>query len=180
MKKLILFLMLCLPLNAFADEELQGDTKLACEALLCLSSGDRPSECDPALSRYFGISRKKWKDTLSARRSFLNQCPTASATGMPSLIEAILNGAGQCTAALLNKTLLKQVVIKECIDEEVWWSLSKDDRDALKMRCRDKTIVVINNRLPAYCKTYADHEYTYNIGVRYVGDPLQGGHWVDE
>ncbi|WP_368044266.1 TrbM/KikA/MpfK family conjugal transfer protein [uncultured Bilophila sp.] len=39
--------------------ELSGDTKLACEAILCLSSGTRPGECGPALSRYFGISKKK-------------------------------------------------------------------------------------------------------------------------
>ena len=28
---------------AYADDVLTGDTRLACEAVLCLSSGDRPS-----------------------------------------------------------------------------------------------------------------------------------------
>lgn len=33
--------------TALAEEDnvLTGDTRLACEAILCLSSGDRPGEC---------------------------------------------------------------------------------------------------------------------------------------
>lgn len=30
---------------------LSGDTKLACEAVLCLSSSTRPGECTPSLSK---------------------------------------------------------------------------------------------------------------------------------
>ena len=44
---------------AFADDVLTGDTRLACEAVLCLSSGDRPSECAPSIKRYFSIRHKK-------------------------------------------------------------------------------------------------------------------------
>ena len=70
MKKFIFLLtLLLLPMQALAADhelpqidtdqyELSGDTKLACEAILCLSSGTRPGECGPALSRYFGISKK--------------------------------------------------------------------------------------------------------------------------
>ncbi|ENO0651419.1 conjugal transfer protein TrbM, partial [Campylobacter jejuni] len=48
--------------NIFADDVLTGDTKLACEAILCLSSGTRPAECGPSLARYFAIHFKKpWK-----------------------------------------------------------------------------------------------------------------------
>ncbi|MCR8679887.1 MULTISPECIES: TrbM/KikA/MpfK family conjugal transfer protein [Campylobacter] len=32
---------------------LTGDRKTACEVLLCLSSGTRPSECNPPLARFF-------------------------------------------------------------------------------------------------------------------------------
>ena len=115
MKKFILLLALftLLPMQALAADhelpqidtgqyELSGDTKLACEAILCLSSGTRPGECGPALSRYFGISKKKWKDTVRARRNFLNQCPTVGEdASMPTLVDAIVNGAGRCTAELL-------------------------------------------------------------------------------
>ena len=48
---------------------LQGDQKDVCEALLCLSSPQRPSECSPSLKKYFSI--KKPGD----RAAFLNKCP---------------------------------------------------------------------------------------------------------
>ena len=34
-------------------EELTGDSKLACEAILCLSTSTRPTECNESLRRYF-------------------------------------------------------------------------------------------------------------------------------
>ncbi len=61
-----------------ADDDLNplaGDAKLACEAILCLSTEQRPGECTPALNRYFGINFKKPSDTARARRNFLDQCP---------------------------------------------------------------------------------------------------------
>ncbi|KAA3682647.1 hypothetical protein E3U40_09795 [Campylobacter fetus subsp. venerealis] len=73
-KKYILFfgvLATIFSININASE-LTGDTKLACEALLCLSSGTRPSECSPSLNRYFSIKEKKWKDTIKARVSNWN------------------------------------------------------------------------------------------------------------
>ena len=45
---------------AQADDGLfTGDARLACEAVLCLSSGTRPSECAPLLKRCFSISQKE-------------------------------------------------------------------------------------------------------------------------
>ncbi len=58
---------------------LTGTTKLACEAILCLSSSTRPSECNKSISHYFSIHKIKWKDTLKARKSFLNLCPIGGA-----------------------------------------------------------------------------------------------------
>lgn len=66
---------------AFADDVLTGDTRLACEAVLCLSSGDRPSECAPSIKRYFSIRHKKLGDTLKARRNFLKMCPARNVSG---------------------------------------------------------------------------------------------------
>lgn len=55
---------------------LGGDTRAACEALMCLMApGSLPHECDPPLQRYFSIKHKKWRDTANARQSFLDQCP---------------------------------------------------------------------------------------------------------
>lgn len=40
--------------------------RLACEAVLCLSSGDRPSECAPSIKRYFSIKHKSSAIRLKA------------------------------------------------------------------------------------------------------------------
>src|SRR5437868_4939218 len=62
---------------ASAGEMFTGDVKLACEAVLCLATGQRPDECTPSITRYFSINMKKFSDTLKARRNFLSLCPSA-------------------------------------------------------------------------------------------------------
>lgn len=64
--------------NSFTADVLTGDTKLACEAILCLSSSTRPDECSPSIKRYFSISHKHWSDTVKARGNFLKLCPVGS------------------------------------------------------------------------------------------------------
>ena len=80
MKKLALFLVLvAFSGSAYASgiktDELTGNTKLACEALLCLKSPNKPKECDPALKKYYAIKAKKSKDTARKRKNFLKLCP---------------------------------------------------------------------------------------------------------
>lgn len=60
---------------ALAQNVLTGDTKLACEATLCLASGTQPSECNESLKKYLSIQHKKAKDTAKARANFLKLCP---------------------------------------------------------------------------------------------------------
>lgn len=116
---------------------LTGDTRLACEAILCLSSGTRPSECTPSLSRYFNITKRKLSDTIRARLNFLQLCPVASQTPeMQSLVSAISRGAGRCDAQSLNSTL-------------VMWTGGYDDGRTY-----------ISNQLPDYCGAYTGHAYT--------------------
>ena len=143
-----------------AQEVLTGDTRLACEAILCLSSGTRPSECAPSLSRYFGISKKKRPDTINARLNFLALCPVANQTPqMQSLVSAISRGADRCDAASLNRSLM------------VWQGSGEGGS------------LSISNRLPADCAAYTGHEYTdfKTSGTlpRYVGTPERGGYWVE-
>lgn len=90
-----------------ADYEfLTGDTALACEAILCLSSPVRPSECMPSLSRYFGISYKKFSDTMKARVNFLNLCPAGDTTPeMKDQINKLSQITGYCTTQELNANL---------------------------------------------------------------------------
>lgn len=93
---------------------LTGDTKLACEAILCLSSGTRPSECNPSLQRYFSIHHKKPHKTIQARENFLNLCPTSGEKGIKELNRALANGAGRCDAQELNRVMRRTITVREC------------------------------------------------------------------
>ncbi|MGV8294568.1 TrbM/KikA/MpfK family conjugal transfer protein, partial [Pseudomonas aeruginosa] len=108
-KSLVLIFVTTLLFGTFAhadDDVLEGDERLACEAILCLSTGKRPSECSPSISRYFGIKKKKLSDTLDARRDFLSLCPASSESDeMSSLVKALCRGAGRCDAEQLTRDL---------------------------------------------------------------------------
>jgi len=55
---------------------LEGDTRLACECLLCLSAGPQaPKECQTALMKYYLIQGTSPFQTLVKRRNFLQLCP---------------------------------------------------------------------------------------------------------
>ncbi|EAI7853119.1 conjugal transfer protein TrbM [Campylobacter coli] len=95
--------------NAFADDVLTGDTRLACEAILCLSSGTRPGECSSSLARYFSIKFKKPWETVNARRAFLNLCPVQNDANIEdlvlnNLVDDVLPASDprQCTPEYLN------------------------------------------------------------------------------
>lgn len=156
--KFLMSALLLLPLlfaSAPALAMFTGDTKLACEAVLCLSSGKRPSDCRPALSRYFGISHKKFSDTLKSRKNFLRLCPSSDQTPeMSSLVEAVTNGAGRCDSAALNAELL--VVPNQ-----------------------DLGCSFVRQELPSYCSAYNNHSYSNVSPPRYVGSPEYGGFWVE-
>ncbi|ALS68413.1 TrbM/KikA/MpfK family conjugal transfer protein [Pandoraea apista] len=153
---------------------LTGDVGLACEAILCLSSGFRPGECAPSLARYFGISFKFWTDTLRGRINFLNLCPAGNVPGgadMPSLINTIANGAGRCDADYLNMNNIVEVEVRECD------GYGGGDTGP---SCYTYTKRVISNVLPTYCVAYTQSQYQYLLGVKYVGEPLKDGHWISD
>ena len=155
---------------AYADDLLTGDTRLACEAVLCLSSGDRPSECAPSIKRYFSIKHKKFSDTIKGRLNFLKLCPTSHEPNMPQLINAIANGAGRCDAAELNRinraTYTKRVRETTGRYSDRGWTTVE--------------VPYIKNSRPSYCKAYFDHGWTTaGDAVRYVGEEKEGGKWVD-
>ncbi|HET9239194.1 MAG TPA: TrbM/KikA/MpfK family conjugal transfer protein [Oligoflexus sp.] len=131
-----------------------GDTKAACEAILCLSTGKRPRECRSAIRRYFSIQRWKLSDTLKARKNFLNLCPSSTEDPkMASLVDSITNGTDRCDYAALNANLI------------VW----KEGAEA-----QDR---YIRGELPGYCRSY--YETTNIKPPRYVGTPERGGFWVE-
>ena len=95
-------------LKAVEIQTLTGDTKLACEALLCLSSPTRPSECMPALRKYFSIHFKKAWKTVQARKDFLNLCPAGSSSKeMLSQVNSLSQIDGYCTTQELNSNIEK-------------------------------------------------------------------------
>jgi len=146
----------CLSINsANAQDVLTGDTRLACEAILCLSSGTRPHECSTSIKRYFSIHKRKLSDTLKARLNFLKLCPVSNQTPeMQALVNALSNGAGRCDAQSLNRSL-------------VMWR-------------RDEA-AIISDKMPNYCTAYTDHTYTdfSDTMPRYVGLPERCGYWVE-
>ena len=159
------------PVAAQADNLLTGDTRLACEAVLCLSSGDRPSECAPSINRYFSIKHKKLSDTLKSRRNFLEMCPSSNEPHMPALINALVNGAGRCDAAELNRMGRATYTVQQYVragkgGREGWYEPVK--------------VSYIRNTKPTYCAAYFSHEWTTVAEqVKDVGEEKNGGKWVD-
>jgi hypothetical protein len=144
------------PFNPVSLPMFEGDVRLACEAILCLSTSKRPSECTPSITRYFSIRLKKWSDTLQARADFLALCPSASSSeDMKKLTNALVNGAGRCDAESLNSSLTFNTG-------------------------GDSGSTSISNTLPGYCEVMFAHGYTDLTSERpmYVGTPERGGFWV--
>lgn len=87
--------------NAQVPETFGGEKKQACEAVMCLSSGDPPHECNPSLKKFFSIKAKKpWK-TIKKRKDFLKKCPSGAYEGKEEHLSAIAEGGGRCTMEAL-------------------------------------------------------------------------------
>ncbi|OSI10931.1 MULTISPECIES: TrbM/KikA/MpfK family conjugal transfer protein [Neisseria] len=164
--------------NSLKEELLQGDEKLACEAILCLSSGTRPNECHPSLHRYFSIRHKKMHRTIEARRDFLNMCPSSSEKDMSGLTDALANGAGRCDAAELNRVMRRIVTVRECGNLK---NNTFSSRRSGESFCQNVKKAIVLNAKPAYCTAYHQHGWTTaGENVRYIGDPKDGGRWVNQ
>ncbi|VTU46195.1 conjugal transfer protein TrbM (plasmid) [Variovorax sp. SRS16] len=151
---------LCLPSAAQAPAILEGDTRLACEAIMCLATSQRPHECNLAILRYLSIVGKKPGETVQARAAFLNKCPAGSQTpAMQSFVASIANGAGRCDAASINQA----------------------NRETSPVEVGDGVRISISNVLPSYCDAYMNHAYTGGTIAlpRYVGRQDRGGYWVE-
>ncbi|NPE55912.1 conjugal transfer protein [Dickeya dadantii] len=185
-----LSLILFLPLYSFAatsdqtldSSVLTGDPKLACEAILCFSSSaSRPGECNESISKYFSITRKKASDTVKARRSFLQLCPASNESGMPELINDLVDGADRCSANLLNSVLKEQKTFLVCDSRK---RRGRDDDG-----CENVIKYRINSTLPSYCQSLKSNQYTDFSSLHYTGnsewqssvDFLKSpvGKWVD-
>lgn len=179
---------------------LSGDERTACECVLCLSSGTRPSECTPPLQKYFSIKAKKMSDTIKKRKNFLELCPAANETPeMKALVNAIANGAGRCDAAELNKAMAREIEAVYCDGKIIqyidplgkynvavkstnkWGGYGGIGGNDCQMSYGKSTIKIIEPERPGYCAAYAAHEYTdLTESTVYQGAVLTGGRWVDK
>lgn len=101
---------------AIAGDLLTGTTKLACEAILCLSSPTQPAECMPSVRKYFSIVASKPHETIAKRRSFLRLCPTSNNAVVSGTIEEIVNRKiefNTCDVNYLNFTLQDKALISK-------------------------------------------------------------------
>lgn len=128
---------------------LTGDTRTACEVILCMSSsqGRDIPECHAPLRKYFSIRAKKWGDTLRKRRNFLDLCPAANENAkMSALTTAIQNQEYACDAATLNSRT-------ETKRQHIW--RSSDDGGSFTRRWyRTQSFI------PKFCKDLYNHEFT--------------------
>ena len=73
------------PVKIKNDEE-----RLACEAIMCLSSpGSSPAQCEPSVRKYYS-SIQIGHDTLTARRNFLKKCPVSDNKDVAGMINSIV------------------------------------------------------------------------------------------
>ncbi|MCQ9124691.1 TrbM/KikA/MpfK family conjugal transfer protein [Rodentibacter caecimuris] len=130
-------------------EELTGDTRTACEVILCLSSkqGRSIAECHAPLKKYFSIQAKKWHKTLQKRRNFLDLCPAANENEkMAALTTAIQHQEYACDAATLNsRTEIKRR----------WISRSSEDGGSYVVRTYRTQAYI-----PKFCQDLYNHEFT--------------------
>jgi hypothetical protein len=128
-----------------------GDTKLACEAIMCLTATRRPHECEPSIRRYINIvATRPWK-TIELRTNFLKMCPSTD----PKMIGTIVASAGNCDAQGLNATLRQ----------------SGFQEDAQP---------TISNSMPQVCQDFMRLQgLSDSDKPKYVGTPENGGYWVE-
>ncbi|MDD5785942.1 MAG: TrbM/KikA/MpfK family conjugal transfer protein [Campylobacter lanienae] len=144
-------------LHLNANDVLTGDRKTACEVLLCLSSGQRPSECNPPLARFFAIKAKKpWK-TLQMRRDFLALCPTDTGNTSQEVIMSDL------------KDIIASVNPDECKPEYLNTQLQYTDKNqqiiyyvngVMRIENKIQKYTRINPSMPQFCYNLINHQYT--------------------
>ncbi len=159
----VLLLLFSLFSNRAKSQEFTGDTKLACEAILCFSSPTRPGECAASIARYFSFSGK---DVGTKRRNFLELCPSANVTPeMQQLTNVLLASADQCGVNQLNAQHTK-----------IYRTRRLPDGETIR-----EFMVVINNQMPANCAAYyANPIIAGNVSEKpyFIGTPEFNGYWV--
>lgn len=104
--------------------------------------------------------------------NYIRRRLAAEAPGMPARIDAIAQGAGKCDPQSLNSAFAATAYR--------YRKTTSAGGDAGEITTYDvHPIATVNqSALPGYCVSYNDHAWTYDLSVKYVGEPLKGGYWV--
>ena len=156
MKKIIFFSLFLNGIFFLNANELTGDTKLSCEAILCLSSSQRPNECNPSLNRYFSINAKKWKDTVSKRKNFLKLCPIESSD------KEFINLRDNVLAYIEDPCDLNSLNARYETKTKKVFDSNSDKGYRLSLQAR------INPNLPNSCKLLGSLKYTNFKTPKYI------------
>ena len=141
--------------SAQSLEFFEGDKRTACEVIMCLSSGQRPDECNEPIKKFFDIRARKPSKTFRLRRDFLRLCPaTEEDEKTGALADALASGAGNCSVEELNQ---KRVSVAT----NSYYSAYG-----------------ISNAAPDSCSILYGHEYTDIEHPVYIGTPELGGYWA--
>ncbi|HEG6005757.1 hypothetical protein C3H71_08110 [Campylobacter jejuni] len=171
MKKIILLSSLIFGVvssNAIKLDVLTGDTKLACEAMLCLASPVKPSECSAALTRYFSIDAKRWSQVVTKRRNFLNLCPV-DASSDPEMYkyknDILVNLDGECSITALNQRIEKSKQPLK-VEKICTGGGHNESRECVEIKTYGYRI---NPELTNSCKLLASSKYT-DYHLKYTCD----------
>lgn len=159
MKKLLLifiFLSTTLINTANAKDELEGDVRLACEAILCLAAlGSAPSECAKSLKKFFSFKGKSLKQIINARKNFLKGCPKEnngqSDAQYDDYLEKLTKVDDSCSPEMLNNNVEEKIVYFELYGEPA-----------------SKSIYRIDPTLPPDCRALSSHDYAILYKPRYT------------
>ncbi|WP_295386636.1 TrbM/KikA/MpfK family conjugal transfer protein [uncultured Thiodictyon sp.] len=122
-----------------AQEVLTGDSRSACETILCLASVTQPDECSPSLNRFFSL-------LAGDRQSFLEKCPASQQTPYMSGLVGNIGQIVQYGAACNRATLAAQLNAEYQICQQEYTS------------CAFSYNQCINNQ--AYCYTMGGGDCT--------------------
>ncbi len=139
----------------------EGDVKYACEAILCLSSGERPHECDPALKRYFDIDYEDPRETAKERKEFLELCPDQEAEETEAFIAQAKKEGG----------LVEEEEDKKKIPP---YGCPADFVNELA-QIKNELGVVISDERPLSCALYSEGKEP----PVYIGEMGWGGFWAE-
>jgi|GEM_PF-5291793 len=169
-------------------EFLEGDQKIACEAIFCLSAAaqNRPSECKEPIEKFFKKTLdfvynarpayyaarpdKLTKDVYEYRKKFLNMCPqnedgsTSEDSIMSDLKDTLAEGAEKCTVESLNNQWQTRQETFAVFD----WGVVKQAKI---------TTMRVNPNLPSVCNDYANNQYSTWTKPTYAGS---GQWWTKE